>query len=84
MCCRYQDDGEALLDDQTFLSALSKIRNRDQSIYDSEARLFPDEPLEEGSDEEAPAAKEKPALLKDVLARQVRSTADHIPDRALD
>ncbi|KAK9908790.1 hypothetical protein WJX75_002962 [Coccomyxa subellipsoidea] len=75
-----EDDGEALLDDQTFLSALSKIRNRDQSIYDSEARLFPDEPSEEGSDEEAPAAKEKPALLKDVLARQAlmgeESTSD--------
>ncbi len=50
---------------------LSKIKNRDESIYNSEAKLFPDEASEETSDGEAPAAKEKPALLKDVLAQQV-------------
>ena len=63
---------------------LSKIRNRDQSIYDSEAKLFPDEPSEEDSDQDAPAAKEKPALLKDVLARQVGSTSHCMCSRTVE
>lgn len=71
LLCLHKDDGEeALRANQQFLSVLSKIKNRDESIYNSEAKLFPDE-AEETSDGEAPAAKEKPALLKDVLAQQV-------------
>ncbi len=71
--CPYQDDGDAALqDNQTFLSVLSKIKSRDQALYDGSTKLFPDELSdEEGSDKDAPAAKERPALLKDVLARQV-------------
>ncbi|CAL8460534.1 g63 [Coccomyxa elongata] len=80
-----EDDGEeALRANQQFLSVLSKIKNRDESIYNSEAKLFPDEASEETSDGEAPAAKEKPALLKDVLAQQAlmgeESTSDEEKD----
>lgn len=62
---------------------LTKIKQRDQVIYNREAKLFPEEESEEfeeeEEEEEVPAGKERPALLKDVLAQQVCSPFAVIP-----
>lgn len=63
--------------DKRFLDVLSKIRQKDQSIYDSAAQLYP----ESESDPEivdgavGKIQRSEKARLKDVLAKQVgRST----------
>lgn len=59
--------------DKRFLNVLSKIRQKDQSIYDSTAQLYPESESDlEGENETQgrpqPSGK---ARLKDVLAKQV-------------
>lgn len=59
--------------DKHFLNVLSKIRQKDQSVYDSTAQLYP-EPESDPISEDGPPDRTKPlqkARLKDVLAKQV-------------
>ena len=59
--------------DKHFLKVLSKIRQKDQSVYDSTAQLYP-EPESDPESENGPPDRTKPlqkARLKDVLAKQV-------------
>ena len=74
---------EAQLADQEeqrrFLSVLSRIKQRDEAIYQPDTQLYSagedeDEEEDEGGDGERQprrARQQRPARLKDVLARQV-------------
>lgn len=71
--------------DKGFLAAFAKIKQRDASIYDADAKLFDehttsssDEGAESGSDSDADAKpepagrrKDNPKYLRQVLAEQV-------------
>ena len=72
---------EADLEDQEeqrrFLSVLSRIKQRDESIYRPDTHLYPDDE-DDGQDDDEEAdvqprrsRQQRPARLKDVLARQV-------------
>jgi hypothetical protein len=76
--CTGGQSGEEELEEVQFLSVLNKIKQRDRSIYDSDVFLFTENgAAEDGgksrNNAESGARKEKPAYLKDVLARQVGS-----------
>ena len=58
--------------DARFFNVLSRIRQKDKSIYDSSAQIYPESESEDG--EEGPhssRAASRKAHLKDVLAKQV-------------
>ncbi len=59
--------------DKRFLDVLSKIRQKDQSIYDSTAQLYPESESDSESEDGAlgKAQRSGKARLKDVLAKQV-------------
>ena len=65
--------------DQRFLNVLSKIRQKDQSIYDSTAQLYPESESdpEEGDGTRGEAQPSSKARLKDVLAKQVGDHTAH-------
>ncbi len=78
-----QEVGGTLDDDEQlrFLSVLSRIKQRDNTIYDPGTKLFMDEEdddAEEGEEASAGGSgksrKERQTRLKDVLASQVRCT----------
>lgn len=55
-----------------FLEALLKIRNRDATIYQTDAVLFPEKD-ETNSEELSRVKKQKPVYLRQVIAEQVHA-----------
>lgn len=59
--------------DTRFVNVLSKIRQKDKSIYDSKVQIYPGSESEDGEDKDhSSRAASRKAHLKDVLAKQVR------------
>lgn len=57
-----EDDDEGLIDERTqaqIFETLLKIRRRDQSIYDAQAKFYSSDSEEEGDEEEAAAAADE-------------------------
>ena len=76
LCTLCQDDGyiPSNMEKQIF-ETMAKIRKRDSSIYDSSKHFFAEAP--EVTDQQQASRggkknKEKPMLLKDVIAQQVQ------------
>ena len=62
--------------DARFFNVLSRIRQKDQSIYDSSAQIYPESESEDGEEgDHSSRAASRKAHLKDVLARQVCASA---------
>ena len=81
LCCEFLTNVSWLQDemadqagiDKRFLNVLSKIRQKDQSIYDSTAQLYPESESDPESEDrtQGVAQRSGEARLKDVLAKQV-------------
>ena len=58
--------------DARFFNVLSRIRQKDKSIYDSSAQIYPESESENGQEGgHSSRAASRKAHLKDVLAKQV-------------
>ena len=63
--------------EKQIFETMSKIRNRDSSIYDTNTHFFAEPTEDNKSDKAGKSSKKskpsKPMLLKDVIAQQVQS-----------
>lgn len=71
-----------------FLSVLSRIKQRDESIYRPDTQIYTDEEDDDEDDGEEDgrprsSGQQRPARLKDVLARQVRIQLHALKHRAV-